>query len=354
MWFAFADDVDGRLVFDAGRASRWLPETPLPEIGPGVAQAVTADALTVDGGRSILPGGLIGLRLNPDVAQGETFEIASNTDTTITVVTPNENGVDFASVASAAAIYAGAWFFDDVTLRGGASAVIADPLLANRELAVEENSWLSHPFTTALYEAALELVATTIRVDATSAIDVSGRGYLGGRDPSEPGMTVVGGVGSGVADGGSHGGLGGDDTSVAGSPGATYGSETDPQDLGSGGGASTGGADGGNGGGRVFLTAGDLIADGAVRANGGLSPSSGRVGNGSGGTLNLSVDRLLGSGTLSADGGTRPGNNAGGGGGRVAIRATTANGLPAGNATATGGPGAFGSGADGTVFIDAP
>src|SRR5690606_15191973 len=60
-------------------------------------------------------------RLNPDVTQGEHFAIAANTDATLTVVTPNENGVAFASVASAGATYAAEHRFDPLTLRRGAS-----------------------------------------------------------------------------------------------------------------------------------------------------------------------------------------------------------------------------------------
>ena len=181
---------EGDLVFDAVRASFWAPESWLPEIGPGVAASVTASSLTLDGGRDVLPGGLVGLRLNPDLAQAESFEIVANTATELTVATPNENGIAFASVASAGATYAGAWRFGSVTLQGGVFASVADPLVIDRSLEVTEQSVLSHPPATLAYEPALDLVADSVEVDATSRIDVSARGYLGGQVLGEGGRSV--------------------------------------------------------------------------------------------------------------------------------------------------------------------
>src|SRR5690606_36046531 len=126
-----AGDGDGRLFLDgvmAPGATQALA-TELPPIGPGIAAAVTADSLTVDGTlRPFTPGALVGLRLNPDLDQAESFEVADNTEDAITVVTPNERGVPFAAVAAAGRRYAGEWRFDRVTLRRGAFVEIADPL----------------------------------------------------------------------------------------------------------------------------------------------------------------------------------------------------------------------------------
>ena len=352
--------VDGTLVSDAGRtAETWPPEAQLPEIGPGIAAAVTTDTLTLDGGRVPLPGALVGLRLNPDTTQPETFEIAANTDTTITVVTPNENGVAFADVAGVGNRYAGDWRFDAVLVRGGARQQFADPVAVTGSLEVTERSVLTHPFATATpsYEPDLVVRAGAVTVDAESAIDVSARGYPGGGAGASgygEGNVPTGG---GMRDGGSHGGLGGDDTSLAGAPGPTYGSETTPRTLGAGGSGPTSGSGvGGAGGGRVLLTiTGDLRVEGAVLADGGAASAPGRIGMGAGGSLNLEADRLLGTGIIRAGGGTLNGaNNAGGGGGRVAVATVTANALPAANVSAPGGDGFYADGEAGTVFVDGP
>lgn len=345
-------DVDGELIADAGLVSgTWLAVSRWVPIGPGVTAALGPDSLTTDGGVALLPGGLAGLRLNPDTIQNETFEIADNTADAITVVTPNENGVAFASVASVGARYAGLWHFDRVILRGGAFVEIADPVVAGDFLAVTEGSWLAHPETTRSYEATLEVSADSLWVDGTSRIDVSARGYEGGRAFDEPGATLGNVAGSAFRAGGSHGGVGGSDSAQS-APNATYGSLTDPRELGSGG-AANGLTDGGDGGGRVLIDAEALVVDGAIRADGGVG-SAGLSGMGAGGSVNLIVGALDGSGMISADGGNRNGaNNLGGGGGRVAIHHAQPITLPVANITARGGNGFYADGGPGTVFLRA-
>ncbi|GEM_PF-6452580 len=352
--------IDGTLISDAGRtADTWSPEAQLPEVGPGAAAAVTADTLTLDGGRVLLPGGLVGLRLNPDASQSETFAIAANTGSTITVVTPNENAVAFSSVAAVGATYTGDWRFDEVVLRGGVIQQFADPVAVNGAFDVSERSVLTHPLTTSApsYEPDLVVVAGSMGIDASSAVDVSARGYEGGTtDLSGFGEGNVR-TGGGTRDGGSHGGLGGDDVSFAGTPPPTYGSDTDPRTLGAGGSGPTFGSRvGGAGGGRALLTIlGDLTIDGEVVADGGVASGSGQVGMGAGGSLNLSSDRLLGTGIVRAGGGNRNGTtNAGGGGGRIAISTTTANALPSANVSAPAGDGFYADGEPGTVVIVGP
>ncbi|MEM9177578.1 MAG: hypothetical protein AAGC67_20365, partial [Myxococcota bacterium] len=350
----------GELVSDAGRTTdTWTPEGSLPQVGPGIAGATTTDTLTLDGGREVVPGGLVGVRLNPDVAQGESFVIAANDETSVTVVTPNENGASFATIATPGATYAADWRFDAVTLRGGATLQLADPLGVTGELALSERSVLTHPFTTATpsYEADLSLDVGALSIDVDSAIDVTGRGYPGGGSGSAG--FGLGNVpsGAGLRDGGSHGGLGGDDPSRPGAPGPVYGDAVRPRTLGGGGsGPTSGGAIAGAGGGRIRVVAsGDVTIDGVVRADGGLPSSFGQIGMGAGGSVTVETDRLLGNGSISADGGDVNGaNNAGGGGGRVGLDIGSANALPAANVTATGGDGFYADGADGTVVISGP
>lgn len=163
--------------------------------------------------------------------------------------------------------------------------------------------------------------------------------------------------GGGLRDGGSHGGLGGDDLSVAGEPASTYGDPTSPRTLGAGGnGPTSGSSRAGSGGGRVRLVAtGDLTVDGVVRADGGLPTGTSQIGMGAGGSVELRADRLLGTGSVEADGGTTNGaTHAGGGGGRIAIHATTLNALPTAGLSAAGGDGFYADGEPGTIVVDAP
>jgi hypothetical protein len=106
-------------------------------------------------------------------------------------------------------------------------------------------------------------------IGRTGIIEATGLGLRGGgRDgnPSLTGETVSGnGTGATGVSGGSYAGVG-----AGPSTNATYGSEEQPDQLGSGGGSSAGGRQAGNGGGRVHLVVdGTLRLDGAVRANGG-------------------------------------------------------------------------------------
>ena len=100
-------------------------------------------------------------------------------------------------------------------------------------------------------------VPRVLSIDATSAIDVSGEGYL-------PGYTT-GNTTQGASTGsaaGSYGGLGG--IYGSGTPNAVYGDYANPDDWGSG--TSPGG--GGTGGGLVRIAAGQFILDGQIRAQG--------------------------------------------------------------------------------------
>ncbi len=342
----------GELIIDSGEAAGTTgpAPTPLLPIGPGLAQAVTAASLTLDGGVTVLPDGLVGIRLNPDATQDETFEIVGNTASEITVITPNENGIAFGDVAAIGATYTGQWRFDDVRLRGGAHVTLADPLIVMGTLSLTEDSLLTHPPATLDYEPDLVIEADTIEIDASSSIDVSAKGYLGGQGFNSPGRTLGNATGAAARAGGSYGGLGGE---LSGATNPTYGSETFPRDLGSGGGA-TGNTDGGRGGGRVYLVVDALVVDGAIRADGGGAPSS-QSGLGSGGSVDVDARIVNGTGAISANGGTTAGfNNVGGGGGRVAIHASQQNTLPPANVTTTGGDGFYADGTDGTVFLDGP
>src|SRR5579884_3651105 len=200
----------------------------------------------------------------------------------------------------------------------------------------------------------LSVNAVTINVDKTSRIDMTGRGYLGGKEGGKgKGGAPPGVAGSEGAAGGCHGGLGGGNDSDR-RPGPTYDNSGDPVLPGGGGGGiafTTCGCGGGgsNGGGVLLVTAttlklkGKLMADG--QDAGGPSPEdpawyNDDGGAGAGGSIQVHAKTLKGGGVVEARGGNAcvldsdlvPGlssncangtgnTSGGGGGGRVLVQA---------------------------------
>ena len=127
-------------------------------------------------------------------------------------------------------------------------------ILTNGAVLTHTNSEMT---STLMGEPKLELVVDHLIIDATSRIDVSGRGYLGGRmgGNGDGGRTlgnttvavVCGGVGAAMAVGVRMVVLNAPLTKCS-------GDYADPNELGSGGGSDSNG--GGNGGGLVRITAG--------------------------------------------------------------------------------------------------
>jgi hypothetical protein len=349
----YGNQADGNLIVDANMDGVTASGgTRLPLVGPGKTAAVTADTLTGDGIVAWPVNGLIGLRLNPDTDQAETFEIVANTADVLVVQTPNENGRAFAAVAGVNAVYGGEWTFDNVFFRRGGHLECGDRLVVTETMAIEEYGLLTHPETTTVYAPRLDLEVDNLVIASDSRIDVTGRGYLGGDRAGlgSTGYTVGFTPGAQHGNGGSYGGLGGHYSGSGGNvPNPVYGSVTDPVDLGSGGGAW--GGHGGDGGGRIFILATDITVDGVIRANGGLSGGT-ASGEGSGGTVNIETVSLGGTGMVTADGGTTNGSNhTGGGGGRIAIRYQDLT-LPQAGIRALGGDGQYGDGEDGSVYLN--
>ncbi len=194
-------------------------------------------------------------------------------------------------------------------------------------------------------------VSNNLQVDASSSIDVSGKGYSGGlgfqngtgasSSTNFPFTFTAGG-------GGAHGGAGGMSSTFA-RGGAAYDSITNPATLGSGGGL--GSQPGGAGGGVALLTVGgNLQLDGQILANG-FKGTNAHSGGGAGGSILISAQSLSGAGTIAANGGggDLP-DGGGGGGGRIAVNYGTNNFV--GNTTAFGDNGANAGGA-GTVYMQA-
>ncbi|CAB1062302.1 hypothetical protein D1BOALGB6SA_7078, partial [Olavius sp. associated proteobacterium Delta 1] len=245
-------------------------ETPLRSVGSGIITDLTATVLTDDNAAFQVPDdmtgalGLIGLKLNPNIEQEKTFTIIGNTATSITI--DSADG-DMTEVAQAGDWYRGIYFFNSLTVRGktilettddifiasggsltvddatvyanailgGAtelnsqggiinlnetltldratldneSLILSGPLKAN-SLALLSGSLLTHSGATTETTSRLELEVGVLTVDGTSAIDVTGKGYLGGGRSAtgDYGRTLGNVPGSYRGVSGSYGGLG--------------------------------------------------------------------------------------------------------------------------------------------------
>src|SRR5262249_33135326 len=111
--------VYGDLYLDEGLAvgtsSLWTPLTP---IGLGHSQGLTTNVLPLDGGVPVLAGGLVGLKLRPNVNSAATFTIVANTTNTVTVAA--NGATNLLTVAAVGDRYAAQYQFDNVYFRGGA------------------------------------------------------------------------------------------------------------------------------------------------------------------------------------------------------------------------------------------
>ncbi len=193
---------------------------------------------------------------------------------------------------------------------------------------------LTHSADTATQTHELDLTVTEqVIVDASSKIDVTGKGYLPGYTT---GNTTVGGA-TGVS-GGSYGGLG---VSSRGATNPVYGDYANPDDWGAGGANFSGG-------GLVRIAAATLQLDGQLLANG-LDDTSGGDGSGdgdgAGGGIYVSVMTLSGGGPILAMGG----HYGAAGGGRIAVYTADSSSFSA-NASARGGW-IYGEAGAGTVYL---
>ena len=179
--------------------------------------------------------------------------------------------------------------------------------------------------------------------DSSSGFNVTGKGFAGGQGPGAGTASSNGSLGGA---GGGHGGDGGNSGTFAG--GLSYGSETQPVTLGSGGGwyfASPGGA----GGGAVrLIVSGALTLNGSVVAAG--IPGVSAAGAGAGGSIWITAGSLSGTGNLQAIGGAGGGGAwGGGGGGRIAVDNSISN--FSGVIQASPGAASFGNGGAGTIYL---
>jgi hypothetical protein len=237
----------------------------------------------------------------------------------------------------------------------GSGLTVNGSLVMGGALSLLEQSLLTHAYATSVSESRLEIQAASIVIDASSKIDVSGRGYLGGfrgDNGSQYGRTLGNTVegGSAYYSGGSYGGKAGSNA-----VNAVYGDLADPAGLGSGGG---GGyfyynRPGGSGGGLVRIVAGSLELEGAIVADGMQENSN--SGGGGGGGIRIDVGVLSGTtGQIHANGGSSPSGGAGGGG-RIAVYYDTLSlsteNIRAGGGISGAGTTAKSNGGAGTVYL---
>ncbi len=162
------------------------------------------------------------------------------------------------------------------------------------------------------------LISGDLTVTASGTIDVSGKGYFDTRGTG-------GAASSTKAGGGAYGGAGGSGGTSSGSL-VTYGSLTNPVDLGSSGGDDTeyGANSGGPGGGAIILNVtGTTTIAGTLNANGLIGLQCYNSGGGAGGSINLTTGVLAGAGSITANGGVGCFDGGGGGGGRIALNYTS-------------------------------
>jgi len=217
----------------------------------------------------------------------------------------------------------------DKILGSGSINISADLYIGNATLSHQANG------ATQLYRVNL-FVGGDMTVDTDGWINASGSGYTAGNGPGSTGQ----------ASGGSYGGRGYSSQT----PGPTYGSPTEPIDLGSGSGTSAGNA--GVGGGAVFLNVtGTFMLNGTIVANGTNGPGASYQDQGSGGSIWILANEFLGGGSISA-GGCVPGSGRCGGGGRIALSSLSGMSFDSISLEAFGG-GSY-SGSAGTIFTKVP
>ncbi|HEU4888658.1 MAG TPA: discoidin domain-containing protein [Thermoanaerobaculia bacterium] len=233
-------------------------------------------------------------------------------------------------------LWQGLYRFDTVTMRN-AVVVSKDPIetadqtiegpittssIRATNLRIKAGATLTHPA-----QARLDIVVPgELNIEVGGVINANGLGYL--ENQTYPGATVPGGNSAG-----SHMGYGG---LYNGPYGSTYGSVYRPAEAGAGARYS------GNGGGIVRITAGSLVNDGAISANGTTTGESS-----AGGSIWITATTVGGTGTIAARGGS---GDRSGGGGAIAIEYDTFSGTLLGNVTAYGGTNGAKGGA-GTIYL---
>lgn len=192
-------------------------------------------------------------------------------------------------------------------------------------------------------------IATFLTVETGASINVSEKGIIGtgsgsgyGFSPDGTSLSVA--YGSGVYNGGSHGGSGGRNASYS-SVGNVYDSISNPRLPGASGGNF---AAGGLGGGVVRVSAASSTINGSIIAD---ARDYSFSASGAGGTVYLNVTtEILGNGSITANGGAGASGYGAGGGGRIALYYTTLSGSVTLEAFGGNSAASASDGGAGTIF----
>lgn len=251
-----------------------------------------------------------------------------------------------------------AWENYDVTVNG--CRVTIDGRHTFRSLTIQSGGLVTHSTCSLSRVCSLDLViVSNLLIDASSAIDVVGKGYLPGRTS---GNTTNGAPRDNA--GGSHGGTGMSYNGVETDLGLPYDDHQHPSEPGGGGGAAPADGTAASGGGVIRITAGRITNLGRISADGGPDLSDFETfmqfACGAGGAIDLDADVIDGGGAIRANGGVPAEgfSGAAGAGGRVALHYNTlGSAFAKTNVTALGGAvgamaGSDAAGCPGTVYFD--
>jgi hypothetical protein len=340
-----ANATYGDLIVDnAGQSGQ---PTVLPSLGSGTAQTGTGGSTLVTGRSSNIPAYFAGnwIQIMSGGTVKGTWRIGTVTANSATV-TLTPNGSETISLAAGDA-WQGVYRFDNITLRGVRLETAGiDPILAAGAETIDggtvEHEQINaaslrvRSGTTLTHRQGNSLSITTsgeTRVEATGAIDVSGRGF--GPNSSYPGATLPGDV-----NGGSHIGIGG----IRNAPGgSTYGSVYRPQELGGGGNCA------GTGGGAIRIQSGSTIVDGNINSRGTNTGGGCSDRSAAGGSVWIVTSKISGTGRI--DTGSVNTTWGSGGGGAIAIEYTDPTSTLPTLASATGTSNQGFPGGAGTIYV---
>ncbi|MFZ2881513.1 MAG: hypothetical protein WA019_00415, partial [Candidatus Moraniibacteriota bacterium] len=210
------------------------------------------------------------------------------------------------------------------------------PIITDGDFNIGTVGTVTNKYNTTSQLYVVDITAANLSMATGGKIDINGKGFQRSTGPG-------GGNDGNSASGASYGGLGGYGSAVG--PTTSYGSLTQPDDIGSGGGNDPSHSQyGGSGGGSVKLTISETSSiAGTITALG----VAGTQGGGSGGSIWLTTGLLTGSGGSMIVTGGNGTNGGGGGGGRIAVYYTTDS--SAISYQAYGGTG-FAYGGAGTIY----
>ena len=141
-----------------GTASNY---TPLTHVGFGEIVGLTEDTITTDGVVAMVPDGLRGIEINPNLNQAQTYVVTANTETTLTVDLSGKPGLTAVAAARndtrPGDTYVGIYRFDNVYFRRGGFLVMGDRLMVSDTMRLDESGRLTHYDAAMNFESMLDL-----------------------------------------------------------------------------------------------------------------------------------------------------------------------------------------------------